>query len=95
MKNTVTEGKLADNEVHNQQLEEQLQSLTEVSASMPALLGNSDDANFQVFQEKMKKLAENFKNYSASPLDARAPAPSVRIGVLARVALTNNTAASV
>ena len=63
---------------------------------MVDLLRSSDDATSPVFQDKMKKLAENFKNYSASPIDAQSPAPrSVRIEVSAQVAPTNNTAASV
>ena len=89
-------GKLADNEVQNQQLEEKIQSLTENSASMVDLLRSSDDATSPVFQDKMKKLAENFKKYSTSPIDARASTPgSVRSEVPAQVAPTNNTATSV
>ena len=96
MENAVMKEKLANNTVHNQQVEEQIKSLTESSTSMAALLGNSDEATSHILQDKTKKLAENFKNYSASPINARAPAPrSVRIEVPTRVALTNNTAASV
>ena len=42
---TVMKRKLANTKAHNQQLEEQLQSLTEMSISMAALLSNADDIN--------------------------------------------------
>ena len=62
---------------------------------MVDLLRSSDDATSPVFQDKMKKLAENFKNYSAIPIGAQSLAPrSVRIEVSAQVAPTNNTVAS-
>ena len=96
MENTVMKGKLAENEVYNRQLDSKIQFLTGISTSMADLLGNSDNATSHIFQDKMKKLAENFKNYSASPINARAPAPrSVHIEMPAQVVPTNNTAASV
>ena len=65
---------VADTEVHNHQLHDQIQSLAESSASMAALPGNSDDATSQVFQNKMKELVENFNRHSARPIDDLAPA---------------------
>ena len=95
MNNTVIKGKLADNKAHNRQLEEHIQSLTEIRASMAALLGNSDATTSQSFQDKMKKMAKSFKRHSTSSIDARDPAPmSVRIEVPAWIALLDNTATS-
>jgi hypothetical protein len=64
---------------------------------MAALLGNgnADDATSQFLQDKMKKMTENFNNYSANSLGAQVPAPRVvRIEEPARVAPTNSRTAS-
>ena len=74
MENAVMMGKLATTEVHTQQLEEQIQSLMEMSASMAALLSNSYDANRQAFQDKIKELVANFNKHPSSPIDTQAPA---------------------
>ena len=73
MENAVMKGNLADNKVHNRQLEDQIQSLTEISAPMAALLDNSDDVTAQVFQDKMKKPAENFKTTLPAQLMLKLP----------------------
>ena len=62
MKTVVMKDKLADNDLHTRHLEDQVQSLMEISASMAALLDISDDATSQEFQDKMRKMAENFKS---------------------------------
>ena len=49
IEHVVMKGKLANNEAPNRQLEEQIQPLAEMSASMAALLSNSDDADPQAF----------------------------------------------
>ena len=75
MENVVMKGKLASNEAHNQQIVKKIQSLTEIRASMSALLQNTDDANSQAFQDKLRELVTNFNKHSASPIDTQAPAP--------------------
>ena len=93
MNTTVTKGKLADSKSYNQQLDEQIQSLTESSASMAALLDNSDDVASEAFQDKRKKLAANFNRQFSSPIDARSPTcRSIQIEVLAQVTPIDNTA---
>ena len=70
MENAFMKGILTSNKAHIQQLEEKTQPLTEMSVSMTALLVNTDDANPQTFQDKMKKLVANFNKHSVSPNDA-------------------------
>ena len=91
MESTFMQEKLASNEAHSKQLEEQNQFLTEMSASMAALLSNTDDTNPQAYQNNMKELVANCNKHSANLIDAQAPAlGSVRIEAPVQVAPIDN-----
>jgi hypothetical protein len=95
MENAVLQGKVADNDVQTHVLEDQVQSLKEIGVSVTALLGRSHDVISQDFQNKMKKMAANFKNHSLRSPDTQVPAPkSVLIKVPAQGTPTHDTAAS-
>ena len=63
-------GKLAEHAVQNRMLEEKVQSLKEVGASMAALLSvrpDSQDLTPQEYQDKFKQMAALFTSMSSNP----------------------------
>ena len=75
VENAAMKGKLDNNKLHTQQLEDKIQAFAETSALIAALLQNTDDATPHAFQDTMKELVANFDKHSTSPIDAQAPAP--------------------
>ena len=73
MKNAVLQGNIADKDIQIRLPEDQVHSLKETGASMAALICNPHDVISQDFQDKMNKMAENFKNYSSNSPDIQVP----------------------